>query len=274
MAKDPLAQLNPTAAARLASSAAAASAAVADDEDNNMGLATSSFAFGPSPSKPAATEPKVRRCRAHSSVAAARWMVAGRIVNGCMRYMNTELDQSAAVCKVSLDNGISAQRSRSPSKPMDFETARPQPLAQARAINHPLQVSSRDATFPCDANAHVPLPVALMSISARAQSAGAAHSSATLARFTKSLSALEHDLQVLVDTMYIRGDAFRCEPLLRCTGVQLCLVAAAAVPSLHGTHAAAEGASEWRCRAARRRQADVHATGLHPEGLHDAGVAR
>ena len=60
VAKDPLAQLGPAAAARLASSAAAASASIADDEDNNMGLATSSFAFGPGPSKSAATDPKVR----------------------------------------------------------------------------------------------------------------------------------------------------------------------------------------------------------------------
>ena len=57
-ATDPLARLDPSAAARLAKSAAAASAAVADTEDdNNMGLATSSFAFGPA--KPAASESKV-----------------------------------------------------------------------------------------------------------------------------------------------------------------------------------------------------------------------
>jgi len=60
VAKDPLALLGPTAAARLASSAAAASAAAADDEDNDTGLSTSSFAFGPGPSKSAATDPKVR----------------------------------------------------------------------------------------------------------------------------------------------------------------------------------------------------------------------
>ena len=59
VAQDALARLNPSAAARLASSAAAASAAAADTEDDAMGLATSSFAFGPS--IPAAGDSKVRR---------------------------------------------------------------------------------------------------------------------------------------------------------------------------------------------------------------------